>query len=64
MRYWKNKKVPGYFTGHYVRDADGERVFVLKRDTTKTRSDARYNKSRRITFESAAAAKALGWMLL
>lgn len=52
---WSSKKVPGKFTGHFVRDNDGERNFLLKRDTTKG------GKARRITFESPEAAKALGW---
>jgi hypothetical protein len=51
QKVWKNKKVPGKFYGTYVRDADGERNFVLKKE----------GGGRRITFESAAAAKTLGW---
>lgn len=53
---WTNKNVPGVFTGHYVRDQDGERVFQLKRDVSKG------GKPRRITFESPSAAKKLGWV--
>jgi hypothetical protein len=49
---WKNKKYPGTYYGTHARDADGERVFILKR----------VEKARRITFESWQAAKALGWV--
>lgn len=56
-RAWKHKSHPGTFTGHYVRDADGERNFVLKRVLDKQTG----KKLRRITFESHEAAKALGW---
>jgi hypothetical protein len=49
---WKNKKYPGTYTGHYVRDTDGERNFLLKKE----------GGVRRITFESHQAAKKLGWV--
>jgi hypothetical protein len=57
-RSWKHKNHPGSFTGHYVRDADGERNFVLKRVLGDGIPGKRL---RRITFESHEAAKALGW---
>ena len=52
---WKNPKHGGTYTGYYVRDADGERTFQLKRDTSKG------GKAHRITLESHEAAKVSGW---
>lgn len=49
---WKNKKYPGTYTGHFIRDKDGERNFQLKR----------IESPKRITFESWQAAKGLGWV--
>lgn len=55
-KVWKNKKYPGTYAGYFVRDADGERNFVLKRVVNNPST-----KPRRVTFESPEAAKAQGW---
>lgn len=53
--FWFKKGKGPAFIGKYEYDKHGERVFQLV---------ATSGKSRRVTFESAAAAKKVGWVLL
>lgn len=55
--HWTNKKYgKDVYEGKYVRDADGERIFIVFAYIAKT------NKIHHVSFESAQAAKALGWV--